>query len=157
MANMYMGFGVADLYARSVKYKSNRSFSSGKDDTKIYLWQLLVDCFEGAGENYQSNILCKTFRCPQYTTENLRNLSTKTWVGEFRYARRTKGLKGSTPVPKESHYSGNREVTMKPVHLSRTLGQVETVYKKYKETVFEKIIHDEIRPDRYKWRPFINQ
>jgi hypothetical protein len=76
MANMYQGFGVADLYARSIKYKSTTSFATGKDKSKIYLWQFLVDCFEGGGENYQSNILCKTFRCPQYTTENVRKLPT---------------------------------------------------------------------------------
>jgi hypothetical protein len=155
MANMYQGFGVPDLYVRSVKYKSTTSFSSGKESGKIYLWQFLVDCFEGA-EDYQTNIICKTFRCPQYTSENLRKLSTKCWLGEFLYARRTKGLKGSPPVPQGSHYSGTREVTMKPVHLSRTLGQVESVYTKHKDTVFEKVIHDEIRPDRVKWQPFIH-
>jgi hypothetical protein len=157
MANMYKGMAVPDLYVRSVKYKSNKPFATGKTDEKIYLWQFLVDCFEGGGEDYRSNILCKTFRCPQYTTENLRKLSTKCWVGEFLYVRRNKGLQGSAPVPEESHYSGKREVTMKPVHLSRTLGQIENVYAKHKETVFEKMIHDEIRPDRVKWRPYINQ
>jgi hypothetical protein len=152
--DMYKYATLAKFLSSSTVFESSAETVS-KENSKIYLWQFLVDCFEGA-EDYQTNIICKTFRCPQYTTENLRKLSTKCWLGEFLYARRTKGLKGSAAVPQGSHYSGAREVTMKPVHLSRALGQVENVYAKHKDTVFEKVIHDEIRPDRVKWQPFMH-
>jgi hypothetical protein len=52
------------------------------------MWNFLVDCFAGE-EDFQSDILSKTFRCPQVLTNRLSaELPSENWLGEIIYNRR---------------------------------------------------------------------
>ena len=56
--------------------------SEQKTDS-IEMWNFLVDCFKGE-EDFQSNILSQTFRCPQVLTNKLSaDLPSENWLGEF--------------------------------------------------------------------------
>ena len=138
-------FNVPTLYKYSVLYKSTAKFNSGKESKEIYMWNFLVDCFEGSGENYQKNIVCNTYRCPQYLTNNLYTLSASSWLGNFLYARRQKGLKGGEPNKPGGHYGTGREVTMQPSHVNRTVGGMP-VYEKLNEdnTLLRKSLREEM-------------
>lgn len=132
-------FDVAKLYKNSVLYKSTKNFNG----EKIYLWNFLVDCFEGNNENYETNIFCETFRCPQYVTKNLNTLTTTSWLGEFIYNR---SLKNST-----SHYMGNMDVRMSKAHVQKREWGDKPVYEVLKASpygapqVMRKIALDERR------------
>jgi len=115
-------FDVPKLYKYSVLYRSTVKFKSGKSEAPALMWNFLVDCFEGSGEDYQTNIVCKTYRCPQYTTNNLHTLSTYSWLGNFLLARRKKGLTGGVPNKLGGHYGQGREVTMPSQYVNRTVG-----------------------------------
>ena len=135
---------AAKLYSRSVKYKSVSDFSSGKSASRIVMWNLLVDCFEGE-EDYSSNILCRTFRCPQVFTNRLMEvLPSSTWLGEFILARREKGLKGGVDAYVDGHYNGGRQVTMPQSYLERTVrypdGEVARVYENLRPNVYKKTV-----------------
>ena len=99
---------VADLYQHSINYKSNKGFKMQKGKSEaIYLWNFLVDCFvekDNGAEDYKTNIFADTFRCPQYTTRNLKALTAESWLGEFIYARGKKGLYDGSKVREGSHY-----------------------------------------------------
>jgi Family of unknown function (DUF5636) len=96
---------VADLYARSVAYisKAKKQFFTGQRREpmveRIYLWNFLVDCFEGPDEDFMTNIRCKTYRCPQYVTKNLVALSPESWLGRILIRLRNLGNKGGKPAP----------------------------------------------------------
>lgn len=135
---------VANLYSRSVKYLSNSSFSDGKKQSKIVMWQFLVDCFEG-GEDYSTNILCKTFRCPQVFTNRLVEiLPSGAWLGNFILSRRQKGLSKGVPPYEDGHYTSGREVTMPINYLNRTVtypdGEVAQVYESVASNVYKKAV-----------------
>jgi Family of unknown function (DUF5636) len=134
---------IPDLYVHSVDYKSAKKFNTGKGDNEIYLWNFLVDCFKGE-ENYETNVLCNTFRCPQILTGQLRKvMPTDSWLGEFLYQRRLKGLKGGKKVSQDSHYAKPREVTMSKDYTDRMIDD-ERVYRQVSTNVFEKEIVDEM-------------
>ncbi len=92
---------VADLYARSVAYisKEDRKFITGQDGKakRIYLWNFLVDCFDGPDENFKANIRCRTYRCPQYVTNRLVGLSPESWLGRLLIRLRHRGLDDGEP------------------------------------------------------------
>ena len=95
---------IADLYARSVAYipKAGKQFTGYKGEPiadRIYLWNFLVDCFEGSDENFRTNIRCETYRCPQYVTNNLVALSPESWLGRLLIRLRLLGNKGGEPAP----------------------------------------------------------
>jgi Family of unknown function (DUF5636) len=95
---------IADLYARSVAYtpKAGKQFTGYKGQPsaeQIYLWNFLVDCFEGSDEDFRTNIRCDTYRCPQYFTKNLVELSPESWLGRFLIMLRNLGNKGGEPAP----------------------------------------------------------
>ncbi|HEY5707497.1 MAG TPA: LirA/MavJ family T4SS effector [Terrimicrobiaceae bacterium] len=96
---------VAGVYSRSTSYLSKKEFALRKGSEKLHMWNFLVDCFDGE-EDYTANNFARTFRCPQYFTETLREqLPTGPYLGVLLQNLRTKGLKGG-PVPAEgeSHY-----------------------------------------------------
>jgi Family of unknown function (DUF5636) len=113
-------YDVPTLYKYSIVYKSKIAFSTGKASEKVFMWQFLVDCFEGA-EDYKTNIQSASYRCPQYTTNNLHTLTTHSWLGNFLYARRQKGLKEGKPNPQGGHYGNIRTVTMPQNYVDRTV------------------------------------
>jgi Family of unknown function (DUF5636) len=126
---------VADLYEHSISYKSNKDFKAQKGGSEpIYLWNFLVDCFveENNGpEDYKTNIFADTLRCPQYTTWNLKTLTTKSWLGEFIYFRGKKGLLNRATIDKESHYfqvEGKWNVIIGTKHVERKIG-LENAYE----------------------------
>ena len=98
---------IADLYARSVAYisKERKQFitrvpKEGKPTYKrIHLWNFLVDCFDGPDENYQENIRCQTYRCPQYVTNEFVGLSPESWLGRHLIRQRWLGCKRGEPPP----------------------------------------------------------
>jgi hypothetical protein len=95
---------IADLYARSVAYtpKEGKQFTGYKGAPiaeRIYLWNFLVDCFEGSDEDFMTNIRCDTYRCPQYFTNNLVELSPESWLGRFLIRLRNLGNKGGERAP----------------------------------------------------------
>jgi hypothetical protein len=104
-------FDVGELYKNSVRYRSNKNFDASGEQKEIYMWNFLVDCFEGNGEDYENNITCNTFRCPQYTTKNLKNLTSTSWLGEFIYNRSRKF--------NTSHYRSMMVVTMGKEYLKQ--------------------------------------
>jgi hypothetical protein len=114
---------VSQLYSNAVKYHSgNKTFvlSKGRTD-KIEMWNFLVDCFEGE-EDFQSNILSKTFRCPQIMTNRLStDLPSENWLGEFIYHRRHLGLTEGTQPPPGSPYKKKREMTWPKSYEERML------------------------------------
>lgn len=115
------GDNVPELYKKSVQYKSTVEFDAQGGKKKVYMWNFLVDCFEGE-ENYQTNIFCKSFRCPQVFTEKLNAvLPSGSWLGEFLLGRRKKGLKGGAEPYADGHYQGVRTVEMKKPYLQRTI------------------------------------
>ncbi len=130
------GKAVAELYEHSVNYKSKKHFKTQKGNSApIYLWNFLVDCFvekENGPEDYKTNICADTFRCPQYTTWNLDDrLTTKSWLGNFIYARGKKGLRGGSKVPEGSHYfqtEGKWTVIMEKKHVERKIW-IENAYE----------------------------
>ncbi|GGA38487.1 LirA/MavJ family T4SS effector [Dyella nitratireducens] len=133
---------IANLYSRSVKYLSKSTFQSGKEASRIVMWQFLVDCFDG-DENYSANILCKTFRCPQIFTNRLVEiLPSGAWLGNFIMARRQKGLSSGVPPYEDGHYTSGRQVTMPTNYLNRTLrypdGEVAQVYTEVSTNVYKK-------------------
>lgn len=135
---------AANLYSRSVKYVSASDFSSGKSASRIVMWQFLVDCFKG-DENYASNILCRSFRCPQIFTNRLMEvLPSNAWLGEFIWARRQKGLTRGVAAYEDGHYVSGREVTMPQSYLDRTVrypdGEVARVYENLRPHVYKKVI-----------------
>jgi hypothetical protein len=138
-------FDVAESYKNSVRYRSNRNFNLGSSHKKIYIWNFLVDCFEANNENYKTNIFCETFRCPQYVTENLRQPTTNSWLGEFIYNR---SLKHGT-----SHYQANMDVRMSKAHVAEREWGGKPVYEVLKASpygapqVMRKIALDERRAD----------
>jgi len=138
-------FDVAELYKNAVLYKSTKNFSSGQSQAKIYIWNFLVDCFQGNNENYQTNILCETFRCPQYVTQNLKNLTTNSWLGEFIYNRSQKHGSG--------HYVANMNVRMSKDHVEGREWGGKPVYEVLKASAYgapqamRKIALDERRAD----------
>lgn len=144
MLGMMWGPLAAELYSRSVKYVSKSEFSSGSGSKRIVMWNFLVDCFEGA-ENYQTNILCKTFRCPQVFTNRLSEvLPARSWLGEFISARRHKGLKSGAQAYEDGHYVNGREVTMPKHYLGRTVNYADsdeqkTVYEAVADNVWRKV------------------
>jgi hypothetical protein len=114
---------VSQLYANSVKYHSgDKQFVLFKGKTgSIEMWNFLVDCFEGE-EDFQSNILSKTFRCPQVLTNRLSaDLPSENWLGEFIYHRRHLGLTGGAQAPPASPYEKKRETTWPKVYEERML------------------------------------
>jgi hypothetical protein len=135
---------IAGLYSRSVKYLSTHQFSTGKGQERVVMWQFLVDCFEGNGENYTNNIICKTFRCPQYFTTHISEiLPTESWLAAFITARRNKGLKQGALPYDDGHYRNQREVTMGSQYLQRQVSYEGSedngnAYKKVSTNVFEK-------------------
>ena len=94
---------VANLYANSVKYRSREPFEY-PDQTKkrIYIWNFLVDCFRGS-EDFESNIMCDTFRCPQIVTKELVLLPPHAWLGSYIAATSLLGLKNGVPSPEPRH------------------------------------------------------
>jgi hypothetical protein len=67
----------------------------------------------------------------QYTTENLKTLTTQSWLGNFIYARAYKGKKEGSKVPEGSHYfqtQGKRDVVMPKSHVEREY-EHEKVYE----------------------------
>jgi hypothetical protein len=141
----HFGADVADLYVYSVAYKSTKKFNAGKEEKEIYLWNFLVDCFKGE-EDYENNILCDTFRCPQIVTKQLQQvLPSDPWLGNFLYDRSQKGLKKGKKVSGDSHYAKKREVTMSSDYTHRMIDD-ESVYRQVSNNVFEKEIVDEMRP-----------
>jgi hypothetical protein len=115
-------FNIPKLYRYSVIYKSTVKFDTGKEKKTAFMWNYLVDCFEGAGEDYRENIVCQTYRCPQYMTNNLHTISTHSWLGNFLLARRMKGLKGGVDNKPGGHYDKGRVVTMPSEYVNRTVG-----------------------------------
>ena len=92
-----------------------------------------MDCFpvDKMAENYKTNVFADTFRCPQYTTMNLKELTTQSWLGNFIYARGAKGLKDGSKVPEGSHYfqtKGKRDVVMPKSYAEREY-EHERVYE----------------------------
>ena len=82
-------------------------------------------------EDYEKNLFANTFRCPQYTTQNLTTLTDKSWLGNFIYARSTKGKKSGQQVEEESHYyqkPGKRTVIMPAWEAQRTNWEGKRVY-----------------------------
>ena len=138
-------FDVPKLYKYSVLYKSSVKFEPSKGDAPTLMWNFLVDCFEGGGEDYRKNIVCNTYRCPQYTTNNLYTLSTYSWLGNFLLARRKKGLKGGMPNKDGGHYGSGREVTMPSTFVNRTLGG-QPVYEQLNndESLLRKALHEKM-------------
>ena len=134
-AGVVYGKDVAHLYEWSVQLKSQCNFK-GKFTTgegePAYLWNWLVDCFpEAPAEDYEKNLFANTFRCPQYTTQNLTTLTDKSWLGNFIYARSTKGKKNGQQVEEESHYyqkPGKRTVIMPAWEAQRTNWEGKRVY-----------------------------
>ncbi len=114
---------VSELYANSVKYHSGSKefvISKGKN-ASIEMWNFLVDCFEGE-EDFQSNILSKTFRCPQVLTNRLSaELPSENWLGEFIYHRRHLGLTKGAQAPSGSPYEKKRETTWQKAYEERML------------------------------------
>jgi hypothetical protein len=125
---------VSQLYANSVKYRGNKEFiSSDRKTGSIEMWNFLVDCFNGE-EDFQSNILCKTFRCPQILTNKLSaNLPSENWLGEFIYHRRRLGLKDE-PVSAASPYKKKREITWPEKYVER---MVEKYYDEVGKGIFK--------------------
>jgi hypothetical protein len=90
---------VADLYANSVKYISNKdSIVRNNRSRKIYIWNFLVDCFPGP-EEFETHITCETFRCPQIVTDRLVWLPPHSWLGAFISATSELGLRREFPHP----------------------------------------------------------
>jgi Family of unknown function (DUF5636) len=122
---------VADLYARSVAYKANKQFTGRNGEPiaeRIYLWNFLVDCFEGQDENFRTNIRCKTYRCPQYVTNNLVALSPESWLGKILIRLRLLGNKGGEPAPsprydRKLRQKGNIKYTELERETNFTLGR----------------------------------
>jgi hypothetical protein len=119
---------VAELYANSVKYRSDPStgFIVGynKDKTAkhspVEIWNFLVDCFEG-DEDFRTNIMCETFRCPQIVTTKLNAiLPSKNWLGEFIYQRRRRGL-GLKKAERPSGYTNLRDIVWRKEYLKQML------------------------------------
>jgi Family of unknown function (DUF5636) len=139
------GSDVPHLYEYSVGFKSKQKFASDRGEDQIYMWNFLVDCFDGS-EDFEKNINCKTFRCPQIVTESLRKvLPSDTWLGEYLYNRRQKGLKQGQPVDPSSHYAKKRETTMSSSEIGREIDN-QKVYKQISQNVWEKVILDEMLP-----------
>lgn len=125
---------VSQLYANSVKYHGNRQFIFAEQKTdSIEIWNFLVDCFKGE-EDFQSNILCKTFRCPQVLTNKLSaDLPSENWLGEFIYHRRRLGLKDA-PASADSPYKKKREITWSEKYVER---MVEKYYDEVGKGIFK--------------------
>jgi len=110
---------VSDLYARSVAYisKEDKKFITGREGKaeRIYLWNFLVDCFKGKkdDENFTSNIICRSFRCPQIVTQELVQVSPESWFGHFILRMRRRGLKRGEPAP-SPRYEGGRYISYTP-------------------------------------------
>jgi len=105
---------IADLYARSVAYisKAGKQFTGRNGEPiadRIYLWNFLVDCFEGPDENFMTNIRCETYRCPQYLTNNLVELSPESWLGRILIRLRLLGNKGGEPAPSPRYAREGRQ------------------------------------------------
>jgi hypothetical protein len=112
------GYGhcVADLYRDTVRFISTRKFQTKDGMERVTLWRWLVDCFpekEYGVEDYEKNIFCDTYRCPQVMTSNLTVTTTKSWLGEFLLTRRNKGIKGDVKGAREDgHYRSDHFVHM---------------------------------------------
>ncbi|MBZ2545475.1 hypothetical protein DB811_08350 [Xanthomonas perforans] len=135
---------AAVYYAKSVQYRSTRTFLAQGGPQRAYMWNFLVDCFDGA-EDYRQNIYAKTFRCPQIATERLRTLlPTQSWLGEFLYARRHKGLKNGEEPYVDAHYTNGRTINMKPPHINRTVwkndGEEIRAYTQLRENIYYKSV-----------------
>lgn len=139
------GETAADYYAKSVQYRSTGTFLAQGGQKRAYMWNFLVDCFDGA-ENYKQNIFAKSFRCPQIATEQLRTLlPTQSWLGEFLYARRQKGLKKGAEPYLDGHYTGGRTINMKPVHIDRMVksaddGEEIRAYTRLHDNIYYKSV-----------------
>ena len=93
------------------------------------MWNFLVDCFRGS-EDFESNIMCETFRCPQVVTKELVSLPPHSWLGAFIAATSRLGLKKGVPSPEPRHVKrgrakGNIAYTKKEIEELLNLGLVE--------------------------------
>ncbi|MCM5682390.1 hypothetical protein M8A51_22920 [Schlegelella sp. S2-27] len=139
------GDSIPQYYAKSVKYKSVKNFDAQGGPKRIYMWNFLVDCFDGA-EDYPQNIFCKTFRCPQIFTERLGAvLPQQAWLGEFISRRRNKGLKAGPEAWAGGPYVGGRTIGMNQAYLDRTVpdlqgGKPIAAYEQVAPNVYKKAV-----------------
>jgi Family of unknown function (DUF5636) len=99
---------VTNLYANSVKYRSREPFDyPDKTKKRIYIWNFLVDCFRGS-EDFESNIMCDTFRCPQIVTTELVSLPPHAALGAYIAATSRLGLKNGVPSLEPRHNKQGR-------------------------------------------------
>jgi len=115
---------VANLYANSVKYRSREPFEyPDKTKKRIYIWNFLVDCFRGS-EDFESNIMCGTFRCPQIVTTELVLLPPHAWLGAYIAATSRLGLKNGVPSPEPRHDKQGRRAKANIVYTNKEIEEM---------------------------------
>ena len=78
-----IGLDIPSLYARSVLYKSRKTFVTKFGNRQIAIWNLLVDCFNG-DEDYTANTYTRTMRCPQIFTSKIATILPPTsWLASY--------------------------------------------------------------------------
>lgn len=159
MAQHFYGeLNVAELYRRSVLYKSKQAFkytiNNQESSGPAYMWNFLVDCFEGGGEDYRTNLMCQTYRCPQYVTRHLKGMKTESWLGEFLYVRSVKGTSKGEKAKDDGHYRARTNVVMGKDYLKRRNEEHgKPVYEtrgnpKVLEKVYEEVEEETLSPPK---------